>query len=248
MQAAVALGRLALDDADNKVKIADAGAIELLAELGRSGSKPAKEYAAWALANLAASAENKDKIADAGGIGLLVEQLRGGSEEAKERAAKSLWVLATDGDNQLQIALAGGIGPLVMRNPTFLIFMLVNGHLLTLYLHATAARALYSAARGAPVGLWMPYLTELALGFEVMAMYFTVANVGLVPYARYLAWRAVPPALCTAGVSIGTSTLVAAAVVVVVVGYFGYWLPNSSFLRSHGGRYGQEAKGGVKRV
>ena len=65
-QAAGALGNLAIN-AENKVLIAQAGAIAPLVTLVQSGTDGQKEQAAGALGNLAINSENQVLIAQAGG-------------------------------------------------------------------------------------------------------------------------------------------------------------------------------------
>lgn len=68
-EAAKELLNLAYDNPDNKVAIAEAGAIPPLAALARDGTKGQKETAAGALAYLADDTDNQVAIAKAGGIG-----------------------------------------------------------------------------------------------------------------------------------------------------------------------------------
>ena len=79
----------------------------------RSGGDGQKEWAAWALANLAGNADNQVAIARAGGIAPLVALARGGTEDEKYSAAAALQNLARNAENQMAIAKAGGIAPLV---------------------------------------------------------------------------------------------------------------------------------------
>ena len=64
--AAGALYILAANNADNRVAIAQAGAIPVLVELTRSGTPVAREQAAGALWSLGANAENRALLREAG--------------------------------------------------------------------------------------------------------------------------------------------------------------------------------------
>jgi vacuolar protein 8 len=80
--------------AANRVKIAEAGGIELLVALLRDGTQEGKEYAAMALGSVAYGNDaNRVKIAEAGGIELLIVLLRDGTEEGKKYAAVALHFL-----------------------------------------------------------------------------------------------------------------------------------------------------------
>ena len=77
-----ALVNLAANNAENRVKIAEAGGIQAIVE-GMDKHKEhagVQEHGCWALQNLADNAENQVKIAEAGGIQAIVE----GMEKHKE--------------------------------------------------------------------------------------------------------------------------------------------------------------------
>jgi hypothetical protein len=94
-QAAGALLNLASNNAENKVKIAAAGAISpLVALLGPQSSAVLQEQAAGALRNLAANnAENKVKIRHAGAEGPLNRLLSSTDEKVKTMARATLTVI-----------------------------------------------------------------------------------------------------------------------------------------------------------
>ena len=111
--AAGTLWNLALND-ENKVLIAQAGAIAPLVTLVQSGTDRQKESAAWALRNLALNDENQVLIAQAGAIAPLVTLVQSGTDGQKEYAAGTLWNLAwNNAEHQVLIAQAGSIAPLV---------------------------------------------------------------------------------------------------------------------------------------
>eukprot|EP00927_Polykrikos_kofoidii_P065769 TRINITY_DN61486_c0_g1_i1.p1 TRINITY_DN61486_c0_g1~~TRINITY_DN61486_c0_g1_i1.p1 ORF type:complete len:490 (+),score=105.55 TRINITY_DN61486_c0_g1_i1:76-1545(+) len=97
---AAALGHLALHP-DNKSKIVEAGAIEVLIQLGKNGSPGAKGAVATALSSLASrDSENQTKIAEAGAFPVLVDMVRNkdGAMPAKAQA----WAAACVGNLTLQ--------------------------------------------------------------------------------------------------------------------------------------------------
>jgi vacuolar protein 8 len=78
-----------------------------------SGTDGQKQYAAGALANLAANAKNQVLIAQAGAIAPLVTLVQSGTAGQKENAAAALMNLTASAENQVLIAQAGAIAPLV---------------------------------------------------------------------------------------------------------------------------------------
>eukprot|EP00438_Fugacium_kawagutii_P002753 Skav229389 [mRNA] locus=scaffold4358:69560:76538:- [translate_table: standard] len=112
VEAAAALRNLAVA-AENKVRIADAGALPPLVALLKEGNDEAKVQAAAALGNLGRVAENKVRIADAGALPPLVALLNDGNDEAKVEAAAALRNLAVAAENKVRIADAGALPPLV---------------------------------------------------------------------------------------------------------------------------------------
>ena len=111
--AAAACWILSVNNANNQVFIAEAGAIPPLVELLKNGSAEAMTNAVAALETLALHEDNRDLIVEAGAIRPLVELLKNGSAEAKTEAARALKRLAFHAKNQVLIAEAGAIPPLV---------------------------------------------------------------------------------------------------------------------------------------
>ncbi|XP_073159058.1 U-box domain-containing protein 14 [Henckelia pumila] len=104
---------LAKRNADNRVCIAEAGAIPLLVELLSSTDQRTQEHAVTALLNLSINEANKATIVNAGAITEIVDVLKNGSMEARENAAAALFSLSVVDENKVQIGAAGAIPPLI---------------------------------------------------------------------------------------------------------------------------------------
>ncbi|CAE7822527.1 PUB4 [Symbiodinium sp. CCMP2456] len=105
-------------NADNRVHMADLGAIPLLIELVQDhvgAAAAARKYAATALGELAVrNSKNKEVIGKTGGIEALVELLKDGDHQARGRAASALSELCQLSDhNKLSMVGAGAIPLLV---------------------------------------------------------------------------------------------------------------------------------------
>jgi hypothetical protein len=100
-------------NAENRVLIAQAGAIAPLVTLVQSGTAGQKRKAAGALRWLAFNDENEVLIAQAGAIAPLVTLVQSGTDGQKEEAAGALRWLALNDENVVLIAQAGAIAPLV---------------------------------------------------------------------------------------------------------------------------------------
>ncbi|CAK8573118.1 unnamed protein product [Lathyrus sativus] len=111
--AAGELRLLAKRNADNRVCIAEAGAIPLLVELLSSGDPRTQEHAVTALLNLSINESNKGTIVNAGAIPDIVDVLRSGSMEARENAAATLFSLSVLDENKVAIGAAGAIPALI---------------------------------------------------------------------------------------------------------------------------------------
>ncbi|GAV58769.1 U-box domain-containing protein/KAP domain-containing protein [Cephalotus follicularis] len=107
------LRQLAKHNMDNRIVIANCGAITLLVGLLRSTDTRIQEYAVTALLNLSINDNNKTAIANADAIEPLIRVLETGSPEAKENAAATLFSLSVVEDNKVRIGRSGAIGPLV---------------------------------------------------------------------------------------------------------------------------------------
>ncbi|KAF5467074.1 hypothetical protein F2P56_016936 [Juglans regia] len=104
---------LAKRNADNRVCIAEAGAIPLLADLVSSSDPRTQEHAVTALLNLSINDSNKGTIVNAGAIPDIVEVLKNGSMEARENAAATLFSLSVVDEYKVKIGAAGAIPALI---------------------------------------------------------------------------------------------------------------------------------------
>ncbi|XVE99262.1 hypothetical protein REPUB_Repub03eG0183000 [Reevesia pubescens] len=111
--AAGELRLLAKRNADNRVCIAEAGAIPLLVELLSSTDPRTQEHAVTALLNLSINDSNKGTIVNAGAIPDIVDVLKNGSMEARENAAATLFSLSVIDENKVAIGAAGAIPALI---------------------------------------------------------------------------------------------------------------------------------------
>lgn len=104
---------LAKHNMDNRLVIANCGAIELLVDLLKSDDTTIQENSVTALLNLSINDNNKSAIANAGAIDPLIHVLETGSPEAKENSAATLFSLSVIEENKIKIGRSGAIGPLV---------------------------------------------------------------------------------------------------------------------------------------
>ncbi|KAJ8766080.1 hypothetical protein K2173_020596 [Erythroxylum novogranatense] len=111
--AAGELRLLAKRNADNRVCIAEAGAIPLLVELLSSTDPRTQEHAVTALLNLSINDSNKETIVNAGAIPDIVDVLKNGSMEARENAAATLFSLSVIDGNKVAIGAAGALPALI---------------------------------------------------------------------------------------------------------------------------------------
>lgn len=111
--AAGELRLLAKRNADNRVCIAEAGAIPLLVELLSSLDPRTQEHAVTAILNLSINESNKGTIVNAGAIPDIVDVLKNGSTEARENAAATLFSLSVIDEYKAKIGAAGAIPALI---------------------------------------------------------------------------------------------------------------------------------------
>lgn len=112
--AAGELRLLAKRNADNRVCIAEAGAIPLLVNLLPSLDPRIQEHAVTALLNLSICEENKGRIiSSSGAVPGIVHVLKKGSMEARENAAATLFSLSVLDENKVIIGVSGAIPALV---------------------------------------------------------------------------------------------------------------------------------------
>ncbi|KAI3981234.1 hypothetical protein MKX01_041373 [Papaver californicum] len=112
--AAGELRLLAKRNADNRVCIAEAGAIPLLINLLSTFDPRTQEHAVTALLNLSICEENKGSIVTCGALPGIVHVLKRGSMEARENAAATLFSLSVVDDNKVTIGGSGAIPALVI--------------------------------------------------------------------------------------------------------------------------------------
>ncbi|KAL9261002.1 U-box domain-containing protein [Drosera capensis] len=105
--------QLAKHSTENRIVIADGGAISLLTGLLHSTDPTTQENAVTALLNLSINDNNKTAIADAGAIEPLIHVLQTGSPVAKENSAATLFSLSVMEENKMRIGRSGAIEPLV---------------------------------------------------------------------------------------------------------------------------------------
>ncbi|PIA34136.1 hypothetical protein AQUCO_03800007v1 [Aquilegia coerulea] len=105
---------LSKHNTDNRIVIANCGAIPLLVGLLHSKDIHTQENAVTALFNLSINDNNKTVIANADAIDPLIHVLGTGSVEGKENSAATLCSLSVIEENKVRIARSGAIiGPLV---------------------------------------------------------------------------------------------------------------------------------------
>ncbi|KAL2525277.1 U-box domain-containing protein 4 [Abeliophyllum distichum] len=104
---------LAKHNTDNRIVIANCGAISLLVNLLHSTDAEVQENAVTALLNLSINDNNKTAIANANAIEPLIHVLETGSPEAKSNSAATLFSLSVIEENKIKIGRSGAIKPLV---------------------------------------------------------------------------------------------------------------------------------------
>lgn len=101
--AAAEIRSLAKRSTDNRILIAEAGAIPALISLLWMDDQKTQEHAVTSLLNLSIYDHNKEIIMLAGAIAPIIEVLRGGSMEARENAAASIFSLSLIDENKITI-------------------------------------------------------------------------------------------------------------------------------------------------
>jgi hypothetical protein len=98
---------------DNRILIAEAGAIPVLVNLLTSEDVMTQENAVTSILNLSIYENNKGLIMLAGAIPSIVQVLRAGTMEARENAAATLFSLSLADENKIIIGASGAISALV---------------------------------------------------------------------------------------------------------------------------------------
>ncbi|XVE85391.1 hypothetical protein DITRI_Ditri17bG0087300 [Diplodiscus trichospermus] len=113
-RAAVAeIRSLSKRNTDNRILIAEAGAIPVLVNLLTTDDVSLQEHAVTSILNLSIFENNKSLIMLAGAIPSIVQVLRAGSMEARENAAATLFSLSLADENKIIIGASGAIPALV---------------------------------------------------------------------------------------------------------------------------------------
>ncbi|GMJ13317.1 PLANT U-BOX PROTEIN10 [Hibiscus trionum] len=111
--AVVEIRSLSKRSTDNRILIADAGAIPVLVNLLTTDDVSLQEHAVTSILNLSIFENNKSLIMLAGAIPSIVQVLRAGSMEARENAAATLLSLSLADENKIIIGASGAIPALV---------------------------------------------------------------------------------------------------------------------------------------
>ncbi|XP_010460079.1 PREDICTED: U-box domain-containing protein 11 [Camelina sativa] len=98
---------------DNRILIAEAGAIPVLVNLLTSEDVATQENAITCVLNLSIYENNKELIMFAGAVTSIVQVLRAGTMEARENAAATLFSLSLADENKILIGGSGAIPALV---------------------------------------------------------------------------------------------------------------------------------------
>ncbi|CAO2842438.1 unnamed protein product [Amaranthus hypochondriacus] len=178
--AAAKLRLLAKNRADNRVLIAETGAVPGLVPLLKSTDPWTQEHAVTALLNLSLHPDNKRPIAEtSGAIKSLIYVLKTGTETSKQNAAAALMSLAmVDEETRLTIGASGAIPPLVA--------LLLNGNargkkdaLTTLYKLCSAKLNKERAVKAGAVGPLVELVADQGSGMAEKAMVVLSSLAGI---------------------------------------------------------------------
>ncbi|PIA63746.1 hypothetical protein AQUCO_00201232v1 [Aquilegia coerulea] len=111
--AATEIRSLSKRSTDNRILIAEAGAIPILVNLLTSEDLKTQENVVTSILNLSIYENNKSLIMLAGAVPSIVQVLRMGSMEARENAAATLFSLSLLDENKITIGASGAIAALV---------------------------------------------------------------------------------------------------------------------------------------
>ncbi|EEC73944.1 hypothetical protein OsI_08816 [Oryza sativa Indica Group] len=106
--AAAEIRSLAKKSTDNRILLAESGAISALVKLLSSKDLKTQEHAVTALLNLSIYDQNKELIVVAGAIVPIIQVLRKGGMEARENAAAAIFSLSLIDDNKITIGSTPG--------------------------------------------------------------------------------------------------------------------------------------------
>ncbi|XP_043693983.1 U-box domain-containing protein 10-like [Telopea speciosissima] len=111
--AATEIRSLSKRSTENRILIAEAGAIPLLVNLLTTDDVRTQENAVTSILNLSIYENNKQLIMLAGAVPSIVQVLRTGSMEARENAAATLFSLSLVDENKIIIGASGAIAALI---------------------------------------------------------------------------------------------------------------------------------------
>ncbi|CAL2232483.1 unnamed protein product [Prunus armeniaca] len=111
--AATEIRSLSKRSTDNRILLAEAGAIPVLVNLITTEDGLTQENAVTSILNLSIYENNKGLIMLAGAVPSIVQVLRAGSMEVKENAAATLFSLSLADENKIIIGASGAIPALV---------------------------------------------------------------------------------------------------------------------------------------
>ncbi|CAM8926250.1 unnamed protein product [Rhodiola kirilowii] len=112
-QAALEIRLLAKNKPENRLRIAEAGAIKPLVALISSSDLQLQEYGVTAILNLSLCDENKEAIASSGAIKPLIRALKSGTSTAKENSACALLRLSQIDEYKIAIGRSAAVPMLV---------------------------------------------------------------------------------------------------------------------------------------
>ncbi|XP_042487146.1 U-box domain-containing protein 10-like [Macadamia integrifolia] len=111
--AATEIRSLSKRSTENRILIAEAGAIPLLVNLLTTEDVRTQENVVTSILNLSIYENNKPLIMLAGAVPSIIQVLRAGSMEAKENAAATLFTLSLVDENKIIIGASGAIAALI---------------------------------------------------------------------------------------------------------------------------------------
>ncbi|WCJ28931.1 U-box domain-containing protein 15 [Euphorbia peplus] len=111
--AIVKIRMLSKENPENRILIANSGAIPPLVQLLACHDPMTQEQAVTALLNLSIDESNKRSIAREGAIPPIIDILQTGTEEARENSAAALFSLSMLDENKALVGTLNGIPPLV---------------------------------------------------------------------------------------------------------------------------------------
>ncbi|KAF5745808.1 U-box domain-containing protein 15 isoform 1 [Tripterygium wilfordii] len=112
-EAIVKIRMLSKENPDNRIVIANNGAIPILVKLLFYPDSQIQEHAVTSLLNLSIDEANKRLIAREGAIPAIIEVLQNGMDAARENSAASLFSLSVLDENKVLVGSLNGIPPLV---------------------------------------------------------------------------------------------------------------------------------------